>query len=119
MRPKVILPPVAWAAHMFRLTNAFLKTQDGYARRRIHDQCNRTGTLPANHPVTHHIAGSYMNVPITAYPNGGSQPPLAGDLLIYRREHEAAPHAVPRIAYETPHRHELPPSSSGLHLVSA
>lgn len=60
-----------------------------------------------------------MNVPITAYPNGGSQPPLAGDLLIYRHEHDAAPHALPHIAYEMPHRHALPPPSSGLHLVSA
>ncbi len=121
--PKVILPPVAWAAHMFRLTNAFLKTEDGHATRRIHDQYCRTGTLPANLPVTRHIAGSYMNVPITAYPNGGSQPPLAGDLLIYRREphavahHKMLPRVLPMkcrivICY-------LPPSPSGLHLVSA
>ena len=39
---------------------------------------------PPCHAVSRHIAGSYMNVPITAYANGGSHPPLAGDLLIYR-----------------------------------
>jgi hypothetical protein len=54
MRPKVILPPVAWAAHMFRLTNAFLKTQDGYATRRIHDQCNRTGATRQSSSHTPH-----------------------------------------------------------------
>ena len=77
------------------MSSAFLKTEQGEPAALMTVTAIEVAVKLRCAAVLHHsvniffllllaLLGQYMNVPLTAHPNGGSEAPVAGDLLIYR-----------------------------------